>query len=76
MIRRFGLSAGPAIAKMTGIVRDMSLKGGKFDRHDEARLNAVMHSPGELLKDDWKLVRQPGAVFDSLYALRIKDAGR
>jgi hypothetical protein len=60
MIKRFGLSANPAIVKMAEIVREMDLKGGKFNTHDEARLNAVMHGPGELLKDDWKLVRQPG----------------
>jgi hypothetical protein len=76
MIKRFGLSAGPAIAKVVEIVPDMGLKGGKFYRHEEARLNAVVHGPGELLKNDWKLVRQPGAVFDGLYALPIKGAGR
>ena len=61
---------------MAEIVRDMDLKDGKFNRHGEARLNAVVHGLGELLKDDWKIVRQPGAVFDGLYALLSGDAGK
>jgi hypothetical protein len=76
MIKRFGLSADPALAQMAEIVHDVDLKDDKFNRQEAAGLNAVVRGLGELLKDDRKLVRQSGAVFDGLYALLSKDAGR
>jgi hypothetical protein len=76
MIKRFGLGGDPALCQMAEIVHDIDLKDGKFNRQEAAGLDAVVRGLGELLKDDRKLVRQSGAVFDGLYALLGKDAGK
>lgn len=76
VIKRFGLGGDPALRQMAEIVHDIDLKDGKFNRHEAAGLNAVVRGLGELLKDDRKLIRQSGAVFDGLYALLSKDAGK
>jgi|ERR1043165_2049823 hypothetical protein len=74
MIKRFGLDEDPALRQMAEIVHDIDLKDDKFHRHEAAGLDAVVRGLGELLKDDRKLIRQSGAVFDGLYALLSKDA--
>jgi hypothetical protein len=76
MIKRFGLATDPALRQMAEIVHDIDLKDGKFNRHEAAGLNSVVRGLAELLKDDRKLIRQTGAVFDGLYALLSKDAGK
>jgi hypothetical protein len=50
------------------------LKDGKFNRLEAAGLDGVVRGLGELLKDDRKLLRQSGVVFDGLYALLGKHA--
>jgi hypothetical protein len=72
MIKRFGLSADPALRHLAEIVHDIDLKDGKFNRQEAAGLNAVVRGLSELLKDD----RKSGAVFDGLYALLSKDTGK
>jgi hypothetical protein len=76
MIKRFGLADDPALRQMAEIVHDIDLKDDKFHRHEAAGLNAVVRGLAELLKDDRKLIRQSGAVFDGLYALLSGDAGK
>jgi hypothetical protein len=76
MIKRFGLGGDPALRQVAEIVHDIDLKDGKFNRQEAAGLDAVVRGLGELLKDDRKLIRQSGAVFDGLYALLSKDAGK
>ncbi|MDQ5838044.1 MAG: chromate resistance protein, partial [Acidobacteriota bacterium] len=76
MIKRFDLGNDPALRQMAEIVHDIDLKDDKFNRQEAAGLNAVVRGLGELLKDDRKLIRQSGAVFDGLYALLSKDAGK
>ena len=76
MIKRFGLGGDPALSQMAEIVHDIDLKDDKFHRHEAAGLNAVVRGLGELLKDDRKLIRQAGVVFDGLYALLSKDTGK
>ena len=76
MIKRFGLGGDPALSQMAEIVHDIDLKDDKFHRHEAAGLDAVVRGLGELLKDDRKLIRQAGVVFDGLYALLSKDTGK
>jgi hypothetical protein len=76
MVKRFGLGGDTALWQIAEIVHDIDLKDGKFNRQEATGLNAVIRGLGELLKDDRKLLRQSGAVFDGLYALLSKDAGK
>src|SRR5207237_74519 len=69
MVKRFGLSGDRALSEIAEIVHDIDLKDDKFNRHEAAGLDAIVRGLGELLKDDRKLIRQSGAVFDGLYAL-------
>jgi hypothetical protein len=75
MIKRFGLGGDTALQQMAEIVHDIDLKDDKFHRQEAAGLNAVIRGLSELLKDDRKLIRQSGAVFDGLYALLSKESG-
>lgn len=73
MIKRFGLDGDRALRELAEIVHDIDLKDDKFNRHEATGLNAVVSGLGELLKDDRKLIRQSGVVFDGLYALLSKS---
>jgi hypothetical protein len=74
LIKRFGLGGDPALRELAEIVHDIDLKDGKFNRLEAAGLDGVVRGLGELLKDDRKLLRQSGVVFDGLYALLGKHA--
>ncbi|MDQ3918904.1 MAG: chromate resistance protein [Acidobacteriota bacterium] len=76
MIKRFGLSGDGALAEMAEIVHDIDLKDDKFNRHEAPGLNAIVRGLSELLKNDRKLIRQAGVVFDGLYALLSKEETR
>ena len=76
VLKEFGLTGDLALRGLAEIVHDIDLKDNKFNRLEAAGLNAVVRGLGELLKDDRKLVRQSGAVFDGLYALLGRDAGK
>jgi len=69
MLKRFGLERDPALKEIAEIVHDIDLKDNKFNRLEAAGLNAVVRGLSELLKDDRKLIRQCGEVFEGLYAL-------
>lgn len=76
VLKEFGLADDPTLRALAEIVHDIDLKDNKFNRLEAAGLNAVVRGIGELLKDDRKLIRQSSVVFDGLYALLSKDAGR
>jgi hypothetical protein len=67
VIKEFGLSGDPALKELAEIVHDIDLKDNKFNRLEAAGLDAALRGLGELLKDDRKLVRQAGVIFDGLY---------
>jgi hypothetical protein len=75
LVKRFGLSGDPALVELAEVVHDIDLKDDKFNRLEAAGLDAVVSGLAELLKDDRKLLRQAGAVFDGLYAL-LSDRSR
>ena len=67
VLKEFGLAGDPALRGMAEIVHDIDLKDNKFNRLEAAGLDAAVRGLGELLKDDRKLVRQAGVIFDGLY---------
>ena len=73
MIKRFGLSEDPALREIAEIVHDIDLKDNKFNRLEAPGLSATVDGLAKLLKDDQKLIKQCGAIFDGLYALLSQD---
>jgi hypothetical protein len=67
VVKEFGLTNDPALAGLAEIVHDVDLKDDKFNRLEAAGLDAALRGLGELIKDDRKLVRQAGVIFDGLY---------
>lgn len=76
LIKRFGLGDDPALGQLAEIVHDIDLKDDKFNRLEAAGVNATVTGLSGLLKDDRKLLRQCGVIFDGLYALLSADAGK
>lgn len=74
MLKRFGLDGDPGLREIAEIVHDIDLKDDKFHRLEAAGLNATVRGLSDLLKDDRKLLRQCGVIFDGLYALLSGDA--
>jgi len=74
LIKRFGLAGDPALRELAEIVHDIDLKDNKFNRLEAAGLDAAVRGLGELLKDDRKLVRQAGVIFDGLYEYLGRNA--
>jgi hypothetical protein len=67
VLKEFGLMGDPALAGLAEIVHDVDLKDNKFNRLEAAGLDVALRGLGELIKDDRKLVRQAGVIFDGLY---------
>jgi hypothetical protein len=76
MLKRCGLRDDAALRGIAEIVHDIDLKDRKFNRLEAAGINAVVTGLAALLKDDRKLARQGGAIFDGLYALLRQDAAQ
>jgi hypothetical protein len=75
VVKEFGLAGDPALRGLAEIVHDVDLKDNKFNRLEAAGLDATVRGLGELIKDDRKLVRQAGVVFDGLYEHLGQRAG-
>jgi hypothetical protein len=67
VLKEFGLAGDPSLKGLAEIVHDIDLKDNKFNRLEAAGLDAAVRGLGELLKDDRKLLRQAGVIFDGLY---------
>ncbi|MFL6332833.1 MAG: chromate resistance protein ChrB domain-containing protein [Pyrinomonadaceae bacterium] len=67
VVKEFGLAGNPALKGLAEIVHDIDLKDNKFNRLEAAGIDAAVRGLGELLKDDRKLVRQAGVIFDGVY---------
>jgi hypothetical protein len=67
VLKKFGLAGDPALKGLAEIVHDIDLKDNKFNRLEAAGLDAAVRGLGELLKDDRKLMRKAGVIFDGLY---------
>jgi hypothetical protein len=67
VVKEFGLTGDAALRGLAEIVHDIDLKDNKFNRLEAAGLDAAVRGLGELLKDDRKLVRQAGVIFDGVY---------
>jgi hypothetical protein len=67
VLKEFGLAGDPALRGLAEVVHDIDLKDNKFNRLEAAGLDATLRGLGELFKDDRKLVRQAGVIFDGLY---------
>jgi hypothetical protein len=76
LLKRFGLTDVPGLADLAEIVHDVDLKDDKFNRLEAAGLNAVITGLCESVHDDRKRLQQAGAVFDGLFALFGKTAGK
>jgi hypothetical protein len=74
LIKRFGLDGDPALSELAEIVHDIDLKDNKFNRLEAAGLDAAVRGLAAHLKDDRKLLRQCGVVFDGLYELLGRGA--
>ena len=75
LIKRFGLGDDQALVQLAEIVHDIDLKDDKFNRLEAAGVNATVTGLFGLLRDDRKLLRQCGVIFDGLYALLRGGAG-
>jgi hypothetical protein len=76
LLKRFGLTDVPGLGDLAEIVHDVDLKDDRFNRLEAAGLNAVIDGLCESVHDDRKRLQQAGAVFDGLFALFGKQAGR
>lgn len=76
-VRRLGVGRRPRAVRrgVRGLPRE-DLKDGKFNRLEAAGIDAAVRGLSALLKDDRKLLRQSGVIFDGLYALPGDDAGK
>ena len=69
LIKQFGLGGDPGLHEIAEIVHDIDLKDDKFNRLEAAGLDATVRGLSALLRDDRKLLRQSGVIFDGLYEL-------
>ena len=69
LLKRFGLSESKGLRELAEIVHDIDLKDEKFHRLEAPGLNAIINGLSETLRDDRKLLKQTGIVFDGLFAL-------
>ena len=76
LLKRFGLTDIPGLRELAQIVHDIDLKDDKFNRLEAAGLNAIINGLSESLHDDRKLLKQSGAIFDGLFTLFGKQAGK
>jgi hypothetical protein len=72
ILKRFGLLAVPGLSDFAEIVHDIDLKDDKFNRLEAPGLAAIIDGLSDALRDDRKLLRQTGVIFDGLYALLSK----
>ena len=76
LLKRFGLTDIPGLRELAQIVHDIDLKDDKFNRLEAVGLNAIINGLSESLHDDRKLLQQCGTIFDGLFTLFGKQAGR
>ena len=76
LLKRFGLTDIPGLRELAQIVHDIDLKDDKFNRLEAAGLNAIINGLSENLHDDRKLLQQCSAIFDGLFTLFGKQAGK
>ena len=76
LLKRFGLTDIPGLRELAQIVHDIDLKDDKFNRLEAPGLNAIINGLSEALHDDRKLLQQSGAIFDGLFTLFGKQAGK
>lgn len=68
LVKQFGLERDAAVRSIAQIVHDIDLKDAKFGRPEAAGIDAVLRGLSEGVRDDQRLLREAGAVFDGLYA--------
>jgi len=73
LLKQFGLIEIKGLREIAEIVHDIDLKDDKFHRLEGAGLNAIIEGLSEVLRDDRKLLKQGGILFDSLYARLSRD---
>jgi hypothetical protein len=76
LLKRFGLTDIPGLRELAQIVHDIDLKDDKFNRLEAVGLNAIINGLSESLHDDRKLLQQSGVIFDGLFTLFGKQAGK
>jgi hypothetical protein len=74
LLKQFGLVESKGLREIAEIVHDIDLKDDKFHRLEAAGLNAIIDGLSKVLRDDRKLLRQTGILFDGLYELLSKQA--
>ncbi len=76
LVKQFGLERDAAVRAIAQIVHDVDLKDAKFRRPEAAGVDAVLRGLSEGIRDDQRLLRDSGGVFDGLYAtLAARPAG-
>ncbi|HZI59479.1 MAG TPA: chromate resistance protein ChrB domain-containing protein [Pyrinomonadaceae bacterium] len=76
LLNRFGLTDIPGLRELAQIVHDIDLKDDKFNRLEAAGLNAIINGLSESLHNDRKLLQQSSTIFDGLFTLFGKQAGK
>jgi hypothetical protein len=70
------LDDNQGLRELAEIVHDIDLKDEKFHRLEATGLNAIIEGLSETLRDDRKLLQQTSTIFDSLFALLGRRAGK
>jgi hypothetical protein len=76
MLKQFGLDDNQGLRELAEIVHDIDLKDEKFHRLEATGLNAIIEGVSETLRDDRKLLQQTSIIFDGLFALLGRRAGK
>jgi len=76
MLKQFGLDDNQGLRELAEIVHDIDLKDEKFHRLEATGLNAIIEGLSETLRDDRKLLQQTSTIFDGLFALLGRRAGK
>ncbi|HKA20885.1 MAG TPA: chromate resistance protein ChrB domain-containing protein [Blastocatellia bacterium] len=76
MVKRFGLNHIKGLRELGEIVHDIDLKDDKFHRLEAAGLKAMIDGLSEKVSDDRKRLQQASVIFDGLFALLDKEAGK
>lgn len=76
LVKRFGLTHIKGLLELGEIVHDIDLKDDKFHRLEAAGLKVMIDGLCETAKDDRKRLQQASVIFNGLFTLFDKAAGK
>jgi cob(I)alamin adenosyltransferase len=76
MLKRFGLGEVKGLREIAEIVHDIDLKDDKFQRLEATGVKAIIDGLSKTFPDDRKRLQQATVIFDGLFRLFDKQAGK